>query len=787
MLRFYSIFPILVAVTPYALNINSLPTTNPSLIPIIISSNKPSASPSSSPPSIFPTFSPSVKQSDESRSPTETNSPTSRLSTASPTSLPTPNPTPSTTDPFQNNIPYLPTLAYSILPTYNTTDLDVSVQPPGSTSGNPSSSPLFTISSPHSRYAPVGILTTIVFLFISYAAILYRYSWQESNDVSYRGKRIVQLCVVSFQAVSLAAFLVSVLEDFSLQSRIWLGFALISCKSIGVIVWLIICSLFFGNGSPSLFLYLHKPAISTKVSEAIYGGLFFLTSIDLTLLLYMPWKRSQFTNLSRGSPNLAVFKIVIYGSLIVNALTFIVSVVNVSMNYSPILVIQVLFSGISAIQAVFSTYLRVELLSDPDRDMVLIDKASMKISIANNNDIEKSDINHSSNGNNNGILSSYSTEIWNQMLPQIKSEELEFLRSQIVGEPLEYMEYDELKRNIAIMSRNIESMDEALFDKLIRTLEIHLKYKQEKEEERAAWYAEMSPFCMLALDEMRGFIPPFRFECSELHLVEQGLSKSLAKRIYGRKCLWLIRLDPTSISKIHINDLQNKYGYDAQNLDIIEIAALYYSLPDNFLFDIGKKKLNWKLNLEKKLKEMHQKYKNESLKGDAKRNRAYFNQNRVFENNQILHSIHVMKAEDEVEWRQRDLELVKLERKLSSKLSYNKFGLRFSSLTSFESMKFQECYKPSINDDNNNLKEYDDTIIDNIVIDVIDRNHFNNSDNINNNNDINDNNIKNGNNINNNSNDNNNNINNNNNNNINNNSNDNNNNNNNNNNKIIII
>jgi len=121
----------------------------------------------------------------------------------------------------------------------------------------------------------------------------------------------------------------------------------------------------------------------------------------------------------------------------------------------------------------------------------------------------------------------------------------------------------------------------------------------------------------------RGNIPSNVNKCSVDQLVEQGLSKSLAARLSSKKCLWLIKMDSEMIKKIHIADLRGKFSYQSQNLDIVELAAIYMSLPDKFENDANNQKQSFRSDLEEKLKVAYREYKSNKLKITLVRNPVY--------------------------------------------------------------------------------------------------------------------------------------------------------------------
>jgi hypothetical protein len=163
---------------------------------------------------------------------------------------------------------------------------------------------------------------------------------------------------------------------------------------------------------------------------------------------------------------------------------------------------------------------------------------------------------------------------------------------------------------------------------------LHPEYIKEQEEELQIWRDESVEYINECLQIMRGFIPPFIFNITEQE--DYAMNKTLAKRIFTKKCLWLIRMDPDDISKLHEAELLGRFNPEAQNLDIVELAAIYAPLPTSFYIKIRWRK---RLGIEEKLKEMF------IAKGECKlmkqkiRNNAYSGQEALFMNRTSLHTM----------------------------------------------------------------------------------------------------------------------------------------------------
>lgn len=79
-----------------------------------------------------------------------------------------------------------------------------------------------------------------------------------------------------------------------------------------------------------------------------------------------------------------------------------------------------------------------------------------------------------------------------------------------------------------------------------------------------------------------------------------GLPDPLIRRILTIKVLRLVRLSPTIIAKTHVVDLR---AYDVSSLDMIELRAVYASLPDAFQNDPQGLKRAWKDSIQAKLRD----------------------------------------------------------------------------------------------------------------------------------------------------------------------------------------
>jgi hypothetical protein len=183
------------------------------------------------------------------------------------------------------------------------------------------------------------------------------------------------------------------------------------------------------------------------------------------------------------------------------------------------------------------------------------------------------------------------------------------------------------------------AFDEGRLDHLLACLDINPQYKKEKEEEMRAWREQIRSYSCECLEIMRAFVPSFISQASQSDLTSSsgaGYSVSLAKRLMSKRCLWLVRMSPEDIARIHEIALHQTYSWDGQQLDIVEMAAIYKALPATFSSDPLGKKEQWKSRLETHLKGLLIDMQKGKLETRKKRNAAYTNQTPAFSDRDSL-------------------------------------------------------------------------------------------------------------------------------------------------------
>jgi hypothetical protein len=143
-------------------------------------------------------------------------------------------------------------------------------------------------------------------------------------------------------------------------------------------------------------------------------------------------------------------------------------------------------------------------------------------------------------------------------------------------------------------------------DFLFRCLEYNPEYKKEQEEVRRQWVVRVRGLCEESLATMRGVVPSTIFnDSSPATLSAAGIAPKLASRISNKRCLWLVRMAPEDVTKMHISELLNRYNPLGEGLDIVEMAAVFACLPSVFPNDSDGRKKKWLLDVENSLKVNH--------------------------------------------------------------------------------------------------------------------------------------------------------------------------------------
>lgn len=196
----------------------------------------------------------------------------------------------------------------------------------------------------------------------------------------------------------------------------------------------------------------------------------------------------------------------------------------------------------------------------------------------------------------------------------------------IIEDEFTGMSLEDIQSEIMHLQELAESgqqIDEHRFDALLEAQENHPEFRALMEEERENWIESVSEFVENCLERTRSFIPVNIFDSTVEDLIALGLSPELAKRLLQRQCLWLVRMSRDEISRMHESDLLGRFNSLQQNLDIIETAAIYASLPDEYLSDTRELKKGYKKSVEDNLRQMLMDNDNDELPDFKIRNPCY--------------------------------------------------------------------------------------------------------------------------------------------------------------------
>ncbi|CAM9330455.1 unnamed protein product, partial [Scytosiphon promiscuus] len=154
----------------------------------------------------------------------------------------------------------------------------------------------------------------------------------------------------------------------------------------------------------------------------------------------------------------------------------------------------------------------------------------------------------------------------------------------------------------ALMSGDASVEMEHALEKWDKYVTNHPDHIKEQAAEEQAWETENAQENNEALRLMKTFVPPNIFHAGLDGLRGGGLPPALAKRIFDRKVLWLIRAPQGMVSRTHVVELKSKFL--ANDLDIVESRALHACLPSKFENDADGAKTGWRAGFRKRLKEL---------------------------------------------------------------------------------------------------------------------------------------------------------------------------------------
>ena len=167
-----------------------------------------------------------------------------------------------------------------------------------------------------------------------------------------------------------------------------------------------------------------------------------------------------------------------------------------------------------------------------------------------------------------------------------------------------------------------DESQETLVDRLDEAIKAHPEFAARRLRERRAFDDNERSANLAAYKEQIKFVPA-KIACMSFEeLVDFCGGADIAKRVFQKRCLWLLRLEPERLEKIHPVDLRDRYVL-TQGFDLIELRALFHAIQAAPRFldnDPSGAKLNWAEDLRSKLADLIQR---KDLPSNLKRHPVY--------------------------------------------------------------------------------------------------------------------------------------------------------------------
>jgi len=179
---------------------------------------------------------------------------------------------------------------------------------------------------------------------------------------------------------------------------------------------------------------------------------------------------------------------------------------------------------------------------------------------------------------------------------------------------------EKLKESVdELLKGNEEAQKE--FDRWDRYIRNHPEHIHQQKVELEKWDDEQKEKNDKALGWLRSFVPEDIWSTNLESLHTRGLPPKVAKRVWEKKVLWLCRAHKEYISKLHVAELKTKFSY--QGLDLQELRAIWFSVPESFCNDHDGGKDQWRQSLLERLKEMVSKQERDQLPKSQEQHHSY--------------------------------------------------------------------------------------------------------------------------------------------------------------------
>ena len=149
-----------------------------------------------------------------------------------------------------------------------------------------------------------------------------------------------------------------------------------------------------------------------------------------------------------------------------------------------------------------------------------------------------------------------------------------------------------------------DASQEAVIERLDDAIKGHPAFLERQRLEDEAFENSEREANRKAYEEQLRYVPENISSTTFDALVDHS-SKPIAKRLFANKILWLLRLDPERLKRIHPVDLRDRYVLNS-GLDLIELRAIFFAVTkvDFVANDHTGAKKTWLTNLRTKLKSL---------------------------------------------------------------------------------------------------------------------------------------------------------------------------------------
>jgi hypothetical protein len=112
------------------------------------------------------------------------------------------------------------------------------------------------------------------------------------------------------------------------------------------------------------------------------------------------------------------------------------------------------------------------------------------------------------------------------------------------------------------------------FDLWDRRISTHPDHLAEEARKMAEWENLERPHFAAALEQLRALIPATILRSSRAALESSGMPAKLSQRLWEKRVLWFVRMQPAAIAKVHFADLSTKYSFHGGHASVSVVVRL---------------------------------------------------------------------------------------------------------------------------------------------------------------------------------------------------------------------